>query len=45
VPRFWQFERTPLKQWFVRFKGYSDMEHHERMLAYYERNAIIARWR
>uniref|UniRef100_A0AC34GMY3 NADH dehydrogenase [ubiquinone] 1 beta subcomplex subunit 5, mitochondrial n=1 Tax=Panagrolaimus sp. ES5 TaxID=591445 RepID=A0AC34GMY3_9BILA len=44
-PRYWQYERTPLRQWFVKWIGQSDMEHHERNLAYFERQGILTRWR
>ncbi|CAJ0932413.1 unnamed protein product, partial [Mesorhabditis belari] len=44
-PAYWQFERTPARQWFARNFGISDMEHHERNLAYYEKMATVSRWR
>uniref|UniRef100_A0A914W1D4 NADH dehydrogenase [ubiquinone] 1 beta subcomplex subunit 5, mitochondrial n=1 Tax=Plectus sambesii TaxID=2011161 RepID=A0A914W1D4_9BILA len=44
-PRFWQFERTVLRQWFVKHFGVSDVEHHERNLALMERNATLSYWR
>jgi hypothetical protein len=45
VPHHWQFERTPLRQFWQRYCGISDAERHERMLAWNERNSIFARWR
>ncbi|VDM63984.1 unnamed protein product [Angiostrongylus costaricensis] len=44
-PHYWQFERTPVRQWWAKHFGVSDIEHHERNLAYYEKLAIQARWR
>jgi hypothetical protein len=44
-PRYWQFERTPLRQFWAKHFGVSDMEHHERNLAYFERQSILSRWR
>ena len=45
MPHYWQYERTPLRQWVARNMGYSDVESYERNLAYYERNNIRQRWR
>jgi hypothetical protein len=45
IPHHWQFERTPLRQFWQKYFGQSDAERHERMLAYNERNVIFARWR
>nr|CDJ94689.1 Protein C25H3.9, isoform a [Haemonchus contortus] len=44
-PHYWQFERTPVRQWWAKHFGLSDIEHHERNLAYYEKTGIQARWR
>lgn len=44
-PHYWQFERTPLRQLFAKYFGVSDIEHHERNLAYFERQSILGRWR
>ncbi|CAD6195281.1 unnamed protein product [Caenorhabditis auriculariae] len=44
-PHYWQFERTPVRQWWAKWFGVSDVEHHERNLAYYEKQGILARWR
>uniref|UniRef100_A0A915ATN1 NADH dehydrogenase [ubiquinone] 1 beta subcomplex subunit 5, mitochondrial n=1 Tax=Parascaris univalens TaxID=6257 RepID=A0A915ATN1_PARUN len=44
-PHYWQFERTPVRQWWAKHFGVSDIEHHERQLAYYEKLAMVARWR
>ncbi|PIO74279.1 hypothetical protein TELCIR_03717 [Teladorsagia circumcincta] len=44
-PHHWQFERTPVRQWWAKHFGESDIEHHERNLAYYEKIGIQARWR
>ena len=44
-PHFWQYERTPIRQWWAKYFGVSDMEHHERNLAYYEKQGIVSRWR
>ena len=44
-PRYWQYERTPLRQIFAKYLGPSDMEHHERNLAYYERLSVLSRAR
>ncbi|KAK6738703.1 hypothetical protein RB195_020673 [Necator americanus] len=44
-PHYWQFERTPVRQWWAKWFGVSDIEHHERNLAYYEKLGIQARWR
>ncbi|KAK6043920.1 hypothetical protein COOONC_18575 [Cooperia oncophora] len=44
-PHYWQFERTPVRQWWAKHFGISDIEHHERNLAYYEKLGIQARWR
>uniref|UniRef100_A0A0N5C887 NADH dehydrogenase [ubiquinone] 1 beta subcomplex subunit 5, mitochondrial n=1 Tax=Strongyloides papillosus TaxID=174720 RepID=A0A0N5C887_STREA len=45
VPHYWQYERTPMRQWWAKYFGISDMEHHERNLAYYERQQTLALWR
>ncbi|CAI4229833.1 unnamed protein product [Auanema sp. JU1783] len=45
VPHHWQFERTPIRQWWAKNFGVSDVEHHERNLAYFEKQATLARWR
>ncbi|MFH4974734.1 hypothetical protein AB6A40_001443 [Gnathostoma spinigerum] len=44
-PHYWQYERTPIRQWWAKHFGVSDIEHHERQLAYFERNSILQRWR
>ncbi|KJH42016.1 hypothetical protein DICVIV_12003 [Dictyocaulus viviparus] len=44
-PHYWQFERTPVRQWWAKHFGISDIEHHERNLAYFEKLGIQARWR
>ncbi|KAK5964548.1 hypothetical protein GCK32_016766 [Trichostrongylus colubriformis] len=44
-PHYWQFERTPVRQWWAKHFGVSDIEHHERNLAYFEKLGIQARWR
>ncbi|CAB3411173.1 unnamed protein product [Caenorhabditis bovis] len=44
-PHHWQFERTPVRQFWAKYFGVSDIEHHERNLAYYEKQGILARWR
>ncbi|CAJ0586632.1 unnamed protein product, partial [Mesorhabditis spiculigera] len=44
-PAYWQFERTPARQWWAKHFGLSDMEHHERNMAYHEKIGIIGRWR
>jgi hypothetical protein len=44
-PRFWQFERTALKQWYCRLWGLSDMEMYERNMSLCERKSILIRWR
>ncbi|EYC38911.1 hypothetical protein Y032_0687g1533 [Ancylostoma ceylanicum] len=45
APHYWQFERTPVRQWWAKWFGVSDIEHHERNLAYFEKLGIQARWR
>ncbi|KAI6194073.1 Heparosan-N-sulfate-glucuronate 5-epimerase [Aphelenchoides besseyi] len=45
IPHYWQFERTPLKQWWAKHFGPSDIERHECNLAYHERMMVISRWR
>ncbi|CAJ0604712.1 unnamed protein product [Cylicocyclus nassatus] len=44
-PTSWCFEKTPVRQWWAKHFGVSDIEHHERNLAYYEKLGIQARWR
>uniref|UniRef100_A0A0N5AJ02 NADH dehydrogenase [ubiquinone] 1 beta subcomplex subunit 5, mitochondrial n=1 Tax=Syphacia muris TaxID=451379 RepID=A0A0N5AJ02_9BILA len=44
-PRYWQFERTPIRQWWSKHFGISDIEHHERTMAYRVRSEILGRWR
>ena len=44
-PHFWQYERTPFKQWWTKWFQLSDMEHHERNLSLMERGGILNRWR
>uniref|UniRef100_A0A1I7Z3Z6 NADH dehydrogenase [ubiquinone] 1 beta subcomplex subunit 5, mitochondrial n=1 Tax=Steinernema glaseri TaxID=37863 RepID=A0A1I7Z3Z6_9BILA len=44
-PHYWQFERTPVRQWWAKHFGLSDIEHHERNLAYFTKQAIVQRWR
>ncbi|CAD5211366.1 unnamed protein product [Bursaphelenchus okinawaensis] len=44
-PHFWQFERTPLRQFYAKYFGHSDVEQYERNMAYVERQNIISRWR
>jgi len=44
-PRFWQFERTALKQWYCWLWGLSDMEMYERNMSLCERKSILIRWR
>lgn len=45
IPHYWQYERTPIRQWWAKHFGISDIEHHERNLAFYERQQTIALWR
>ncbi|KAI6196633.1 Heparosan-N-sulfate-glucuronate 5-epimerase [Aphelenchoides besseyi] len=45
IPHYWQFERTPLKQWWAKYFGPSDIQRHECNLAYHERMMVINRWR
>uniref|UniRef100_A0AC35UBN7 NADH dehydrogenase [ubiquinone] 1 beta subcomplex subunit 5, mitochondrial n=1 Tax=Rhabditophanes sp. KR3021 TaxID=114890 RepID=A0AC35UBN7_9BILA len=45
TPHYWQYERTPIRQWWSKHFGISDMEHHERNLAYFERQQTLALWR
>lgn len=42
---YWQFERTPLKQWTAKYLGVSDIEGYERNLAYFEKAHILSKWR
>ncbi|VDD95534.1 unnamed protein product [Enterobius vermicularis] len=44
-PRHWQFERTPIRQWWAKHFGASDIERHERTMAYRIRCEILNRWR
>ena len=44
-PHHWQFERTPIRQWWAKNFGVSDIEHHERNLAYFEKQGTLAHWR
>lgn len=44
-PHYWQYERTPWRQWWAKWVAISDMECHERNLSFYERNGILDRWR
>lgn len=44
-PRYWQFEKTPFKQFMCQLIGESDMECFERNLSYFERCNILDRWR
>uniref|UniRef100_A0A0N4URW6 NADH dehydrogenase [ubiquinone] 1 beta subcomplex subunit 5, mitochondrial n=1 Tax=Dracunculus medinensis TaxID=318479 RepID=A0A0N4URW6_DRAME len=44
-PHYWQYERTYIRQWWAKHFGVSDIEHHERQLAYNVRAAVLAKWR
>ncbi|KAI6226216.1 Complex I-SGDH [Aphelenchoides fujianensis] len=45
IPHYWQFERTPMRQFLMKYLGYSDIQRHESNLSYHERNNILSRWR
>lgn len=45
VPHYWQYERTPMRQWWAKHFGCSDIEYHERNLAYFVRQQTLALWR
>jgi len=44
-PRYWQYESTPLRQFWAWAFGASDVERHERSLAFFEVHGILSRWR